>query len=39
MPVSEGDGVSRSDSNTVSTPNQFELWIGSHDASMLVIPP
>jgi hypothetical protein len=39
MPVSNGDKVSRSDLTTAIAPNQFALWIGSHDASMLVIPP
>jgi len=39
MPASEGDRVPRSDSTTVRAPNEFELWIGRLDASMLVIPP
>jgi hypothetical protein len=39
MPVSEGDGVLGSDPSTVEEPNRFELWIGRHEASMLVIPP
>jgi hypothetical protein len=39
MPVSKSVKGSRSDSTTVDASDQFELWIGRHDASMLVIPP